>query len=132
MVTLNLTCKYGTGAMSLLDVHTCTIENTELDRSILNSLKASGNAMKSLMTNNPIQKVEVRIYLINDIILIYYHQLNPPQYRIKSTQETIMDAEIQMDAAAEMNKVINSSSMLGVLNSMVSSDTEMSIDPIVL
>jgi hypothetical protein len=46
--------------MSLLDVHTHTIENTELDKSILNTLKASGNAMKSLMVNGGIQKVEVR------------------------------------------------------------------------
>jgi ribulose kinase len=43
----------------MLDVHTSTIENTELDRSILNTLKASGNAMKSIMINGGIQKVEV-------------------------------------------------------------------------
>jgi hypothetical protein len=31
-----------------------------------------------------------------------------------------MDAEMQMDAAAEMTKAINSSSMAGIFNSMVS------------
>jgi hypothetical protein len=42
-----------------------------------------------------------------------------------------MDAEMHMDAAAEITKVINSSSMAGILNSMVSTGIKMSIHHLV-
>lgn len=77
-------------SISVIDTHISTIEGTELNRSILETLKASGDALKRLGVHGGIEEVE----------------------------KVVSEVELQMENAAEVTKVISSANVSGIINSM--------------
>jgi hypothetical protein len=77
-------------SISVIDTHISTIEGTELNRSILETLKASGDALKKLGVHGGIEEVE----------------------------KVVSEVELQMENAAEVTKVISSANVSGIINSM--------------
>lgn len=76
------------GTMLLIDTHMSTIEGAELDRSILDTLRASGDALKKMGVESGLANAE----------------------------EIVADVQNQIEAANEMTKVIASGSVSGTMN----------------
>lgn len=76
--------------MSIIDMHMNTIEGTELNRSILETLKASGDALRRMGVKGGLDEVE----------------------------RVVSEVEGQVEAAAEVNRIISSANVTGSINTM--------------
>eukprot|EP00283_Hemiselmis_rufescens_P018052 CAMPEP_0173441704 /NCGR_PEP_ID=MMETSP1357-20121228/24099_1 /TAXON_ID=77926 /ORGANISM="Hemiselmis rufescens, Strain PCC563" /LENGTH=165 /DNA_ID=CAMNT_0014407299 /DNA_START=12 /DNA_END=505 /DNA_ORIENTATION=+ len=76
------------GTMMLIETHMNTIQGVELDKSILDTLRASGDALKRLGVESGVQTAE----------------------------DVVADVQNQVDAAAEITSVIASGSISGVMS----------------
>jgi hypothetical protein len=83
-----------TNSISIMDAHSNALEGTELNKSILNTIRASGDAIKRLSVKGGMGTVE----------------------------DIISEVETQMENASEITKVISAGNITGSLNSMAGLD----------
>lgn len=78
-------------SMATIELHRNTIEGSVLDRAVLETLRASGDALK---------------------------QMGASTGGIRAVEEIVADVEAQMENAAEITKIISTGSVSGMVNSM--------------
>lgn len=78
-------------SMATIDLHRNTIEGSMLDRTVLETLRASGDALK---------------------------QMGATTGGIRAVEEIVADVEAQMESAAEITKIISTGSVSGMVNTM--------------
>ena len=78
-------------SMSTIDLHRNTIEGSVLDRTVLETLRASGDALK---------------------------QMGATTGGIRAVEEIVADVEAQMETAAEITKIISAGNVSGIVNTM--------------
>jgi hypothetical protein len=78
-------------SMATIDLHRNTIEVSVLDRTVLETLRASGDALK---------------------------QMGATSGGIRAVEEIVADVESQMESAAEIARIISTGSVSGMVNTM--------------
>jgi hypothetical protein len=74
-----------------IDLHKNTIEGSVLDRTVIETLRASGDALK---------------------------QIGASSAGLRAVEDLVMDVEQQMESAAEITKILSSGSVTGMVNTM--------------
>lgn len=74
-----------------IDMHKSTIEGSVLDRTVLETLRASGDALR---------------------------QIGASTAGLRAVEEIVSDAEAQMENAAEITKILSAASVTGMVNTM--------------
>lgn len=78
-------------SMNTIDLHRNTIEGSVLDRTVLETLRASGDALR---------------------------QMGASSGGIRAVEDIVADVEAQMENAAEITKIISTGSVSGMVNTM--------------
>jgi hypothetical protein len=109
-----------TNSICIMDSHMSALEGTELNKSILNTIRASGDAIKRLSvkvrTNPPFYCLLRGIHWYSSSSNPLFARLN--QGGISTVEDIISEVEAQMENAADITKIISSGNVSGSINSM--------------